>query len=52
MIRARLTAKEKELLLRLCYIADIAPLGEGDYQDWTERDSERLQSIIKKLEGR
>ena len=43
------TRRELDLINRMCAIASAAPWGEGDYQDWQDRDSKPYDSLREKV---
>lgn len=46
--RIRFTSHELDLICRMCAIATATAWGEGDYQDWTEKDSKAFDSLNSK----
>jgi hypothetical protein len=44
-----LTAREKELICRMCDIAGAQEWGTGDYEGWTQEDIEAVAVIKEKL---
>lgn len=48
-MRIRFTRHELDLMLRMIAIASATAWGEGDYEDWTERDSKPYDSLWHKV---
>jgi hypothetical protein len=47
--RIQFTRHELDLINRMAAIADAQGWGEGDYQDWTERDGKPYASMRRKV---
>lgn len=45
----KLAKVEREIILRMIYIAQANSMSEGDYQGWTKRHWKLLDSLIEKM---